>query len=498
MDGYYTRIFYVKRINSNAVLLAAIYSADLSAKMRTSDQISDMTIRILDGDNNVIYSTADEEGGTGIDSKIANKITHSDRTSFIMDGQLVASNSCGDEWKVVSTVPTSSILKEVYEIRNFTFVIAGVGVVVVIIVGILFSQSITSPIRKLVSIMQQAEGGDLTVSADFKVYGEMALLAQSFNDMMIHIRELLGNVERVAADLQQQVNTINDIAQQSHTISENISMAMEEVAEGAATQLNESQKTFDSLENLAQNIGLTIDNMEDVNKSSHSAREIGSSSISKISDLRSKTEAVNASMNSMNETFDILVKEVKNIEEVISLILSINEETALLALNASIEAARAGEAGKGFSVVASQVSKLATQTEQSTDSVSVVIDRIRANVKDTVEILENAKAVFAEQSVIVGDTADSFQQILDSTDDITNKIGYIGQLTEEMTKLKEQSLNATKNILEITESSSANTQEVLSVSLNELEISKELSEKAAQLEQAASSLQESISQFKIS
>ena len=470
VDDYYVRLFYVKRINDNAILLAAIYTADLDALMETSNQMSNMTIRIVASDNRIIYSTDDSKvGGTPLDTTISD-----------------------------STVPTSTILAEVYEIRNFTAIIAVVGVIIVIIAGLLFSDSITRPIRRIVSVMQKAEQGDLTVSANFRSFGELEVLASTFNDTMANIRTLLMEVEHVAGDVHTQVTTINDIAQQSKTISENITVAMEEVAKGAATQLDESQKTFGSLETLANNIGLTINNVAEANNSSELTREIGSNSISQIDSLRKKTDAVNESMNHMNETFDILVNEVSNIESVLSLILSISDETSLLALNASIEAARAGDAGKGFAVVAGEVSKLASQTEESTNNINEVINRIHQYVQNTVGILEDAKKVFAEQSVMVADTADSFQHIVDSTDTISKKINQIGSLTTEMSSLKEKSLNATKSILEITEHSSANTEEVLSVSMEELEISRKLSNKAGELEQAAASLQQSLSKFKIS
>lgn len=499
VDDYYTRLFYVKRINDNAILLAAIYTADLDALMETSDQMSDMTIRIIASDNRIIYSTDDSEvGGTPLDATISDKVSSSTRSTFIRGGQLVTVNTCGDDWKIVSTVPTSTILAEVYEIRSFTAIIAVVGVIIVIIAGLLFSDSITRPIRRIVSVMQKAEQGDLTVSANFRSFGELEVLASTFNDMMANIRTLLMEVEHVAGDVHTQVTTINDIAQQSKTISENITVAMEEVAKGAATQLDESQKTFGSLETLANNIGLTINNVAEANNSSELTREIGSNSISQIDSLRKKTDAVNESMNHMNETFDVLVNEFSNIESVLSLILSISDETSLLALNASIEAARAGDAGKGFAVVAGEVSKLASQTEESTNNINEVINRIRQYVQNTVGILEDAKKVFAEQSVMVADTADSFQHIVDSTDTISEKINQIGSLTTEMSSLKEESLNATKSILEITEHSSANTEEVLSVSMEELEISRKLSNKAGELEQAAASLQQSLSKFKIS
>lgn len=499
VDGYYTRMFYVKRVNEEAILLASIYSADLGALMETSDQMSDMTVRIVDAGNRIIYSTAEEEtGGTELDGNISDKVLASARSTFIQDEKLVTVNTCGDDWKVVTTVPTDSILSEIYEIRNFIGMIAVIGVALVVIAGILFANSITKPIRSIADIMQKAEGGDLTVSVHFKTFGELDVLSNSFNSMIGNIRKLLEEAYRVANEVEKQVVTIHEIAEQSSNISENITVAMEEVAVGAASQLDESQKTFGSLEMLADNIGITISNVKEADTSSQSTRAIGNRSIDQIDALREKTDAVNESMSHMNETFDTLVSEVENIESVLSFILSISEETSLLALNASIEAARAGEAGRGFAVVAGEVSKLASQTEESTHNINEVIVKIRQYVKNTVGILENAREVFSQQSLMVADTAESFHQIIDSTDLISEKIGKIGSLTSEMSSLKQESLDATKNILEITERSSANTEEVLSVSMEALDISRKLSGKAGELEKEAASLHNSLSKFKIS
>ena len=62
-----------------------------------------------------------------------------------------------------------------------------------------------------------------------------------------------------------------------------------------------------------------------------------------------------------------LQRNSKEITKVINIINDISEQTQLLALNASIEAARAGEEGKGFSIVASEISKLANESQQATN-----------------------------------------------------------------------------------------------------------------------------------
>jgi methyl-accepting chemotaxis protein len=79
--------------------------------------------------------------------------------------------------------------------------------------------------------------------------------------------------------------------------------------------------------------------------------------------------------------FEQTVDEVKKLRTMTETIRGIARQTEILAINAAVEAARAGEAGRGFAVLAGEVRRLASQSNDSART----IDRDIARLVDTVE-----------------------------------------------------------------------------------------------------------------
>ena len=233
VNGNYLRLFYVKRIHDEAILLTSTYTSELETVLEFSDQLSDMKVSIISEDDNVIYSTAADEIGTGVDAGLVEKYNEKAHSTFIFNKELVTANTCGDSWRIISQMPTTTVLKELDQIRNMTIVIAIVSIVLAALFGILFSVSITKPIKRLVTVMKQAEQGDLTSRAKFKASGEIATLVSSFNIMMDHLQELLIHVDGIADLVEQNASDMNQMSSDSAEISKNISIAMESIAEGA-------------------------------------------------------------------------------------------------------------------------------------------------------------------------------------------------------------------------------------------------------------------------
>ena len=233
VNGNYLRLFYVKRIHDEAILLTSTYTSELETVLEFSDQLSDMKVSIISEDDNVIYSTAADEIGTGVDAGLVEKYNEKAHSTFIFNKELVTANTCGDSWRIISQMPTTTVLKELDQIRNMTIVIAIVSIVLAALFGILFSVSITKPIKRLVTVMKQAEQGDLTSRAKFKASGEIATVVSSLYNMMVDLQELLIHVDGIADLVEQNASDMNQMSSDSAEISKNISIAMESIAEGA-------------------------------------------------------------------------------------------------------------------------------------------------------------------------------------------------------------------------------------------------------------------------
>ena len=272
---------------------------------------------------------------------------------------------------------------------------------------------------------------------------------------------------------------------------------MEDIANGSYNQSTELDTTLKVMENLSESINTIIKNISNATDASNNAKNIGDDSLSLIQELQIKNENTNKLMEKINSNINMLTSSIQEIEKVIELINSINEQTNLLSLNASIEAARAGESGKGFAVVADEVRKLADESRQSTENVNKVIKTIYDNATATVELVETSKTVFKEQNDAVNYTNNSFVNIIDATEKITSDIKSIEELMKEINVQKEETLKSTNNIKLIAENSSANTEEVLAATEEQTASAQDLEQRSDKLTTTAQLLADNLNKFKI-
>lgn len=155
MEGKYNRIYYVKEFNENALLVAAFYNRELASVFEYPEELKDMTIRLVDNSNVIVYSNKIEEIGSDMPQKIHRIIGEQSSVSVMAEQYLVTANLCENNWRVVCSIPTSVILQEIEELRRFIYLFTVVVVAMVLVCGLFIVKRITSPVDGMVSELQK-------------------------------------------------------------------------------------------------------------------------------------------------------------------------------------------------------------------------------------------------------------------------------------------------------------------------------------------------------
>lgn len=162
-NGDYKRLYYVKRLNPHALLVTSFYTSELQNVFRYPAHMGDMTIRLINADNRIIYSSAAEENGQPMPSNLVSLVNDETAAAIIDASYLVTVNACDNNWRIVCSIPTDVILAENTQLRrNVIFVSVAVALTAVAIVFLL-SILISKPYANIVvGLNEKAETDQLT------------------------------------------------------------------------------------------------------------------------------------------------------------------------------------------------------------------------------------------------------------------------------------------------------------------------------------------------
>ena len=130
-----------------------------------------------------------------------------------------------------------------------------------------------------------------------------------------------------------------------------------------------------------------------------------------MDDLGQTSMRVQQSYEEMTEIFSKLQSAVEGIQKCMGKIVSIADETNILAINASIEASRAGESGRGFAVVAMKVKELAEEIKGLANDAESGIHDVEADTNQLNESIADSAQKLGQGTGIVNATYESFHEI---------------------------------------------------------------------------------------
>ncbi|WP_226670408.1 methyl-accepting chemotaxis protein [Metabacillus litoralis] len=478
-------IYLYRDIDKVGTLILVADTALFNQVFKSGKDNSGREISIINQDGTIISSNKEKLIGTKYEEGKDNQ------------DHLVSMKESDNGWNVAVSTSKSYLFKEIQNVIYLVYIIILAFVVLALFASIFLAKSMIKPIYELVGIMKHAEQGDLTHRADYLYKNEVGQLGTSFNTMLENIKTMIEENKRVSAYAVNRANDLKRIASESASASEQIASAIEDVAKGAVSQVDYSERTNREMKELSTEINEVSNNMNKVSEITETTKKVSSQSIETIKELTEKNKEMGTNIGQVDTTMDALNKEISQIKEIVEMIKNVSEETNLLSLNASIEAARAGAAGRGFAVVADEIRKLADQTKTSSMRIETVIASILNQTKKSVELAKTTITLFKEQTNSIHNTQEAFENILEGTNSIIEEINYVETSISKINLNKDKVESAISEMVDVAEDSSATTEEVTATTEEQSAAADELGNLASTLSSTVSELEQTINKFKV-
>ena len=312
-----------------------------------------------------------------------------------------------------------------------------------------------------------ATGNFVTKVEAESIFSEFHSVETSMEDMRRRLQDSLLIVSDCADNVNNKADATKSSISDSEENTSNISVAVDELAQGAMTMAEDVQNTAE----ITLEIGDNIDKVQAAaNSNLVKVKDLYNTSIalkSQLNEIKKADEATDEKAGqvalSVNKTAEI----VEEISKAAEGIISIASQTNLLALNASIEAARAGDAGRGFAVVADNIKGLAEEPNEMAGEITNMLETITQYSNENRNLTTSIKEATSSEAEALENMSDAFDKMLVLLNETENGNQEIASLVENMAVNKEKIMTSVHSLSSLSEEYAASTQET-SASITQL------------------------------
>ncbi len=320
----------------------------------------------------------------------------------------------------------------------------------------------------VIDIVKQIAQGNLS--------GEIATRSGDNSSLLVAMKHMQDSLRRIIAGTLHSADKLADAARQ-------LADSSHQVLNASERQSDASISVSASVEEMTVCIGQIAENAADAQKNASETGNLAKAGSRVVTEVIAEMNQISGAVATSSGLITALGEQSEQISTIVNVIKGIADQTNLLALNAAIEAARAGEQGRGFAVVADEVRKLAERTSSSTREIAAMIEAIQGGTSDAVKGMGEGSACVGEGVQMVGRAGSSMEQIQQGVDKVLASVGDISAALAEQSRASALVAKNVEQIAVMTEETS--------------NIIKDVAASADQLEHLATTLKESVGQFKV-
>lgn len=366
---------------------------------------------------------------------------------------------------------------------------------VTFLISFLSGSLLNRPKRMIMQELKNLSERKFVESIALKSGDEYEAYMEQINEVKRNIQKDFIGFNAIVDELYTFNKSVSEIAGTMKNTSDDITAVLDQVAQAAITQAEDTTKAITILDGSVQNV-TSISNDGQANKTQIEEAVTG------IEDSFKNVQATAAQITTVLNSFRNIKKEsteLKNnaddITQIVLIVAAIAKQINLLALNASIEAARAGEAGKGFTVVAEEVRKLSEETNQAVKQINESLMSFASSIGVVVEGIDTQYSVLENENTKLTDAVMKSSQM-------NQNLKVVSEfLIKNSSELKSEADNITvlfdgiQNLAAIAEENSASTQEANSNVTVYVEQIKKLTEQINVFDAMIQNFQEDLSNY---
>lgn len=475
--------------------------------------ISSSYAYLVDAEGTMLYHPTADKIGKSVENSVVKSLVQD-----LKAGKKVAANVVSYEFKgavkyasyyvsstnayiLVISADEAEVLKPIRNMAIQGIIITCIIEVLAIVIGLLYAQRVTGPIKTITGMVNRFADMDFTKDEKEDIFSRRN---DETGDMSRSIRKLREQMEKMILDIRKRSEELfaaSDVlskdSEETYETVIQVEKAVSEIAEGATSQAGETQKATESVITIGNMVEETASEAGRLHNNTDVIKNLGFEANSTLADLteinRKTKEAIEIISRQTNTTNESALK----IREATALITSIATETNLLSLNASIEAARAGEQGRGFAVVASQIQKLAEQSNESAKTIEHIVSALINDSEKAVHTMEEVKDVMEEQNTKVDKAGEIFEDVLRGIEVTIKGITTISDYTTKMDTARVNVVDVVQNLTAIAEENAAATEETSASATEVNNIIGNISDKVKDVRSIAENLHDTVEIFKI-
>ncbi|WBW95878.1 methyl-accepting chemotaxis protein [Oceanirhabdus sp. W0125-5] len=327
-------------------------------------------------------------------------------------------------------------------------------------------KKISKPILFITDLVDKTSKLDLKYDEQFqeilKYKDETGIIGKAVINLRSELRDIIGEIQKNSNVVKENTESLLLSVNETVASIDAVAKTSEEMAKGAVSQADDSQRSAEELSHLEMEINNAIQNAQLLKSYSNKTIVANESGIEAITALGKSLEKNNEASSQTADNIIQLSDRSKSIDEIVSTIQTIAEQTNLLALNAAIEAARAGESGRGFAVVADEIRKLSEQTAQSTEEIKNMISQIQKEISISKDNMDKGNILLKNSNKSMEEAYSAFKTIEESINNMTNQTDMLMMNMDKVDSGKNSVVNSIQGIAAITEESAAASEEVSS------------------------------------